>query len=396
MDDAGAISDADERALLDSIDRWLEKKVVPVAARMEQADEYPRELVADMCEMGLFGALIEPEWGGLGLSALTYSKIVARISEEWMSLTGFFNSHLMMALIVQKFGTRAQKDHWLPRFATGELRGGLALTEPDAGTDLQGIRTVARREGDDYVIDGSKLWITNSLEGDCLAILVKTDPDAEPRHHGMTMLVAETRDPVTGQSAAGVHRGRPLPKLGYRGIDTGEIGFDSFHCAAALSLIGGEEGKGFLMATGGLEIGRVNVAARGVGIARKALRESVAYAQVRKTMGKPIAQHQAIQLKLGEMAAKTRASELLVEDAARAYDRGGRVDLEAGMAKWFATETAFEVATEAMRIFGANGYSKEYPIERLYRDAPLLIIGEGTNEMQRIIIARQLIARNPV
>jgi len=393
---AAAITEADERALLDAIDRWLEKKVAPVAAALEDADEHPAALVDDMCEMGLFGALIEPRYGGLGLSALTYSKIVARISEEWMSLTGFFNSHLMMALIVQKFGTQRQKDHWLPAFATGELRGGLALTEPGAGTDLQGISTTARREGETYRINGSKLWITNAIEGDVLAVLVKTDPDAQPRHLGMSMLIAQTRDPATGESAPGIHRGRKLPKLGYRGIDTGEIGFYDFVCDAELCLVGGEEGKGFVMATGGLEIGRVNVAARGVGIARRALKESVAYAQMRKTMGKPIAQHQAIQLKLGEMAAKTRASELLVEDAARAYDRGGRIDLEAGMAKWFATETAFEVATEAMRIFGANGYSKEYPIERLYRDAPLLIIGEGTNEMQRIIIARRLIAQNPV
>lgn len=390
------ISEADEQALLDAIDRWLEKKVAPVAARYEQADEYPTELVRDMCEMGLFGALIEPQWGGLGLPAITYSKIVARISEEWMSLTGFFNSHLMMALIVQKFGTPAQKDHWLPRFATGELRGGLALTEPDAGTDLQGIRTTARRDGDVYRINGSKLWITNAIEGDILAVLVKTDPGAEPRHRGMSMLIAPTRDPATGKQAEGVSRGGKLPKLGYRGIDTGAISFDDAPVDARLGLVGGEEGKGFLMATGGLEIGRVNVAARGVGIARRALKEAVAYAQVRQTMGKPIAQHQAIQLKLGEMAAKTRAAELLVEDAARAYDRGGRVDLEAGMAKWFATETAFEVATESMRIHGAYGYSKEFPIERLYRDAPLLMIGEGTNEMQRIIIARQLIARNPV
>ena len=392
----GAISEADERALLDSIDRWLEKKVAPVASKYEQADEYPRELVDDMCEMGLFGALIEPQWGGLGLNALTYSRIVARISEEWMSLTGFFNSHLMMALIVQKFGTPAQKDHWLPRFATGELRGGLALTEPDAGTDLQGIRTVARRDGDDYVVNGPKLWITNALEGDILAVLVKTDPEANPRHRGMTMLICPTRDMATEAELPGVVRGKKLPKLGYRGIDTGPITFDNYRVDAAMGLVGGEEGKGFLMATGGLEIGRVNVAARGVGIARRALKEAVAYAQTRTTMGKPIAQHQAIQLKLGEMAAKTRASELLVEDAARAYDKGGRVDLEAGMAKWFATETAFEVATESMRIHGAYGYSKEYPIERLYRDAPLLMIGEGTNEMQRIIIARQLIARNPV
>ena len=392
---APTISEADERALLDSIDRWLTRKVAPVAAKYEQADEYPTELVHDMCEMGLFGALIEPQYGGLGLPATTYSRIVARISEEWMSLTGFFNSHLMMALIVQKFGTQAQKEHWLPQFATGEIRGGLALTEPDAGTDLQGIRTTARRVGDNYHINGAKLWITNAIEGDILAVLVKTDPGATPRHRGMTMLIVPTRDKETGGEMPGVVRGNKLPKLGYRGIDTGGISFDDAPVDARLGLVGGEEGKGFLMATGGLEIGRVNVAARGVGIARRALKEAVAYAQIRQTMGKPIAQHQAIQLKLGEMAAKTRAAELLVEDAARAYDRGGRVDFEAGMAKWFATETAFEVATEAMRIFGANGYSKDYPIERLYRDAPLLMIGEGTNEMQRIIIARQLIARNP-
>ena len=390
------ISDDDERALLDSIDRWLEKKVAPVAAKFEHADEYPQELVDDMIEMGLFGALIEPEYGGLGLSALTYSRIVARISEEWMSLTGVFNSHLMMALVVQKFGTQLQKDHWLPKFATGELRGGLGLTEAAAGTDLQGIHSVARREGDDYVVNGSKLWITNVIEGDILALLVKTDPEAQPRHRGMTMLIVPTRDMQTRGDLAGVTRGRKLQKLGYKGIDTGEISFEDYRCDAALSLVGGEEGKGFLMATGGLEIGRVNVAARAVGVARRALKEAVAYAQMRKTMGKPIAEHQAIQIKLGTMAAKTRAAELLVDDAARAYDRGGRVDMEAGMAKWFASETAFECATEAMRIFGANGYSQDYPIERLYRDAPLMMIGEGSNEMQLIIIARQLIARNRV
>ena len=390
------ISEADERALLDSVARWLKQKVAPVAAELEEKDIYPADLVEDIKAMGLMGALIAPEYGGLGLSALTYARLVALVSEEWMSLTGVFNSHLMMAIIVQRYGTKAQKDYWLPKFASGELRGGLALTEPDAGTDLQGIRTRARRVGDKYVIDGGKLWITNSIEGDVLAILVKTDPEAEPRHRGISILICPTRDMKTGKEIAGVKRGRKLPKLGYRGIDTGEIGFVAAECDAELGLVGGEEGQGFYQATNGLEIGRVNVAARGVGIARKALRESVAYAQQRHTMGKPIAEHQAIQLKLGEMATKTRAAELLVEDAARAYDNGGRIDMEAGMAKYFATETAFEVASEAMRIFGANGYSKEYPIERLYRDAPLLIIGEGTNEMQRIIIARQLVKRNQI
>ena len=391
------IDPAEERLILDSIEKWLEQKVKPVAHQLEHDDEYPSELVEDMKELGLFGALIDPEYGGLGLSATTYAKIVTRISEEWMSLTGIFNSHLMMAQIVQRFGTDTQKAYWLPRFATGEIRGGLALTEPDAGTDLQGIRTVARREGDTYVVNGAKTWISNAIQGHCVALLVKTDPTAEPRYKGMSMLITPTKtDPETGGPLAGVKNGRKLEKLGYKGIDSGELIYEDYVCDAELSLVGGEEGHGFFMATGGLEIGRINIAARSVGIARRALNESVAYSQVRKTMGKPICQHQAIQLKLGEMGAKTRAAELLVEDAARAYDGGERIDMEAGMAKWFASETALEVATEAMRIHGGYGYSKEYPIERLYRDAPLMCIGEGTNEMQRIIIAKQLIKRNPV
>lgn len=390
------ISDADERLILDAIDKWLEQKVKPVAMQLEHDDEYPAALVEDMKELGLFGALIAPEYGGLGLTATTYSKIVTRIAEEWMSLTGIFNSHLMMGVIVERFGTQVQKDYWLPKFAAGELRGGLGLTEPDAGTDLQGIRTVAKRRGDKYVINGAKTWISNAIEGHCVALLVKTDPDAEPRHKGMTMLIVPKIDPETREPLAGVKNGRKLEKLGYKGIDSGEFIFEDYECDAELSLVGGQEGQGFYIATGGLAIGRINVAARGVGIARRALRESVAYAQVRKTMGKPICEHQAIQLKLGEMAAKTRAAELLVADAARAYDTGERIDLEAGMAKYFASETALEVATEAMRIHGAYGYSKEYPIERLFRDAPLLCIGEGTNEMQRIIIAKQLVKQNPV
>ncbi len=393
---SGKLSDSDDQLILDAIGKWLDQKVTPVAMQLEHDDEYPRELVEDMVELGLFGALIDPEYGGLGLSATTYSKIVALISEEWMSLTGIFNSHVMMALIVQRYGTTEQKEYWLPKFACGELRGGLGLTEPDAGTDLQGIRTVAKRSGDNYVVNGTKTWISNAIEGHCVALLVKTDPDAEPRYKGMTMLIAPKIDPATRQALPGIRNGRKLEKLGYKGIDSGEFVFEDYECSAALSLVGGEEGQGFYMATGGLEIGRINVAARGVGIARRALRESVAYAQVRKTMGKPICEHQAIQLKLGEMATKTRAAELLVADAARAYDSGERVDLEAGMAKYFASETATEVAFEAMRIHGAYGYSKEYPIERLYRDAPLLCIGEGTNEMQRIIIAKQLVKRNPV
>ena len=389
------ISEADERAILDAIDKWIENKVAPVAMRLEHDDEWPAELVEDMKALGLFGALIEPEYGGLGLSASTYARIVIRIAEEWMSLTGIFNSHLMMALVVQKFGTQKQKDYWLPRFATGDMRGGLGLTEPDAGTDLQAIRTTAKRDGDDYVVNGAKTWISNAIQGHVCALLVKTDTEIQPRHKGISMLITPKIDPDTGAARAGIRNGKKLEKLGYKGIDSGEFIFEDYRCPADLSLIGGEEGKGFVMATGGLEIGRINVAARSVGIARRALKESVKYAQIRRTMGKPIAEHQAIQLKLGEMAAKTRAAELLVEDAAKAFDAGGRIDMEAGMAKYFASETAVEVATEAMRIHGGYGYSKEYVIERLYRDAPLMCIGEGTNEMQRIIIARQLVARNP-
>ena len=390
------ITDADERAFLDAIDKWIEKKVRPVAMQLEHGDIWPADLVDDMAELGLFGAIIDPEYGGLGLSATTYSRIVMRIAEEWMSLTGIFNSHLMMATVVQRFGTRKQKDYWLPRFVTGEMRGGLGLTEPDAGTDLQAIRTVAARDGSDYVVTGTKTWISNAIMGHCCALLVKTDPEAQPRHKGMSMLIVSKIDPETKAPLPGVSNGKKLEKLGYKGIDSGEFIFDGYRCDAELSLVGGEEGKGFAMATGGLEIGRVNIAARSVGIAKRALRESVAYAQTRKTMGKPIAEHQAIQLKLGDMAARTRAAELLVEDAARAFDAGGRVDMEAGMAKYFASETAVEVATEAMRIHGGYGYSKEYVIERLYRDAPLMCIGEGTNEMQRIIIAKQLVARNKI
>lgn len=390
------ITDADERAFLDAIDKWIEKKVRPVAMELEHGDIWPADLVDDMAELGLFGAIIDPEYGGLGLSATTYSRIVMRIAEEWMSLTGIFNSHLMMATVVQRFGTRKQKDYWLPRFVTGEMRGGLGLTEPDAGTDLQAIRTVAARDGSDYVVTGTKTWISNAIMGHCCALLVKTDPEAQPRHKGMSMLIVSKIDPETKAPLPGVSNGKKLEKLGYKGIDSGEFIFDGYRCDAELSLVGGEEGKGFAMATGGLEIGRVNIAARSVGIAKRALRESVAYAQTRKTMGKPIAEHQAIQLKLGDMASRTRAAELLVEDAARAFDAGGRIDMEAGMAKYFASETAVEVATEAMRIHGGYGYSKEYVIERLYRDAPLMCIGEGTNEMQRIIIAKQLVARNKI
>ena len=378
-------SDEDEALILDSIDQFLERDVKPVAHDLEAADEYPSEIADKMAELGLYGATISPEYGGLGLSAGTYVKIVERMSAVWMSVTGLYNAHLIMAAAVERFGTDDQKSAWLPRFATGELRGGVALTEPDCGTDLQGIRTKAVRDGDDYVIDGNKMWITNSLEGNVLAVLVKTDPNANPAHKGMSLLLTE--------KSAG-YEGRKLDKLGYRGIDTGELQFDGVRVPAE-NLIGGEEGRGLQQILAGLELGRINVAARGVGLARACLDESLAYAQNRKTFGKPICQHQAIQIKLADMATRVEASQALVERAAAAYDTGQRCDMEAGMAKLFATEAALENSLEAMRIHGAYGYSKEFNIERYYRDAPLLAIGEGTNELQRIIIARQLVERHP-
>ena len=375
-----------EAEILDAIEKWLARDVRPHVLKFDHADEYPHEMVEQMKQLGLFGATIPQEFGGLGLSATTYAKIVEKIAETWMSLSGIFNSHLIMAACVARMGTPEQKAEWLPRFASGEIRGGLALTEPDAGTDLQAIRSRARRDGDHYVVNGTKTWISNGIHGSCFALLVKTDPDAEPRHKGMTMFLAEKGE--------GFRVSRKLEKLGYKGIDSAELVFEDYRIPAD-RLIGGIEGRGMQAALGGLELGRINIAARGCGIASAALRDSVQYSQIRKTMGKPICEHQAIQLKLGEMATKLQAARLLTYDAARAYDRGERCDMEAGMAKFFASETAVENALEAMRIHGGYGYSKEYAIERYFRDAPLMCIGEGTNEIQRIIIAKQLIERNP-
>ena len=378
--------DEQEALILQSVDRFLERDVRPVVHALEAADTYPAAIVEKLKTLGLFGATIAPEFGGLGLPAVTYARIVERMSAVWMSVPGLFNSHLIMAAAVERHGTAEQKRRYLPRFASGELRGGLALTEPDCGTDLQAIRTHARREGDHYVVNGAKTWITNSAEGQILAVLVKTDPRAEPAHKGMSLLLIE--------KGPGFKVVRKLDKLGYRGIDTAELLFEDCRVPAA-NLVGTSEGRGLQQVLGGLELGRINVAARGAGLARACLEESLRYAQQRKTFGKPIAEHQAIQIKLADMATRVQAARLLTEAAARAYDGGGRCDLEAGMAKLYATEAALENSLEAMRIHGAYGYSKEFNIERYYRDAPLLAIGEGTNELQRIIIARELVKRNP-
>ena len=375
----------EERALFDTIDRWLDTKVRPVVRHHDHGDIYPVEIVEQMKDLGLFGATIGQAYGGLGLPATTYAKIVMRITDVWMAITGIFNSHLIMAAAVERFGTEEQKQLWLPRFASGEIRGGLALTEPDCGTDLQAIRTTARRHGDRYLINGTKTWITNGIEGSCFALLVKTDPAAEPRHRGMSLFLAPKK--------AGFRVGKKIEKLGYKAIDSAELVFDDYELDAS-HLIGGVEGQGFQQATGGLELGRINVAARGVGLAEGALRLACEYAQLRRTFGKPIAEHQAIQLKIGEMVTRARAARLLTLDAAQAYDRGERCDMEAGMAKYFASEAAVENSLESMRIHGGYSYSKEFDIERYFRDAPLMCIGEGTNEMQRIIISKQWIKRS--
>lgn len=384
---AGAPTSDDEREILDTIERWVQRELAPVARRFDHADEYPEEIVGQMKELGLFGATIHQDYGGLGLSATTYARIVMSMASVWMAPVGIFNSHLIMAACVQRAGTEEQKRQWLPRFASGELRGGIGLTEPNAGTDLQGIRTVARRDGDHYVINGTKTWITNGVYGSTFGVLVKTDPEAQPRHRGMSMFIC--------QKGPGFAHSKKIKKLGYKSIDSAELVFDNFRVPAA-NLIGGVEGKGFLQAVGGLELGRINVAARGAGIAAGALRDALRYAQERQTFGKAIAQHQAIQLKLADMATRVEAAKLLIEQAARKYDSGERCDIEASMAKLFASEAGVENSLEAMRIFGGYSYSTDFNVERYYRDAPLMCIGEGTNEMQRIIIARQLLERNPL
>jgi len=379
------MAESNEQIILDAVDSFLDKEVRPVAKSLELADEYPTDIVEKMKVLGLFGATVPEQYGGLGLSAGIYAHIVERVSAVWMSISGIFNSHLIMCAAIAKFASDAQKERFLPRLARGELRGGIALTEPDCGTDLQAVRTRATLEGDEYVINGTKQWITNAVEGNVLLVLVKTDPNTQPRHRGMSLLVVE--------KASG-YRAVKLAKLGYRGIDTGEVQFADVRVPAN-NLVGNKEGRGLQQILSGLALGRINVAARGVGVARASLDASLRYAQQRQTFGQPISEHQAIQIKLADMATRVEAARLLTDRAAAAYDGGERCDLEAGMAKLFATEAAVENSMEALRIHGAYGYSPDNEVERYYRDAPLLAIGEGTNELQRIIIARQLVERNP-
>jgi alkylation response protein AidB-like acyl-CoA dehydrogenase len=377
----------DQQEFVDAIETWVEKELRPVARKYDLADEYPQDIVDQMKELGLFGATIGEQYGGLGLSAWTYAQIVVKVASVWMAPSGIFNSHLIVAAAIERNGTEAQKAKYLPIMATGEFRGSLGLTEPNAGSDLQAIRTTAKLEGDHYVVNGNKTWITNSLHGNFTLLLVKTDPQADPRHKGMSMLIAE-KGP--GYNVVG-----KLKKMGYRAIDTCELNFDNYHVPVE-NLLGGVEGKGFAQTAGGLELGRINVAARGAGIAEGALKHSLRYAQERSAFGKPIAQHQAIQLKLADMVTQVEGAKHLIEAAARKYDKGERCDLEAAMAKLAGSEAGVFCAQEAMRIFGGYSYSVEYEIERFYRDCMLMVIGEGSNEILRQVIAKQLIERHRI
>jgi alkylation response protein AidB-like acyl-CoA dehydrogenase len=386
------MSVAERTEIVSTIRDWVDREVIPVASELEHADAYPDELVEQMKELGLFGVIIPEEHGGLGLDLTTYALIQIELSRGWMSLSGVLNTHFLSAWMIEQYGTEEQRRSHLPRMATGDLRAAYSMTEPHAGSDVQAIRTRAVREGEEYVITGRKTWATNGLRAGMITLLAKTDPDAEPPHRGMTAFLLEKEADVS--ELPGLTIPPPLRKLGYKGVESTEFFFDGFRTSAT-SVLGGEAGigEGFKYFMGAIELGRVNIAARGVGIATRAFEEAIRYAQEREAFGKPIAQHQAIQLKLAQMATKIEAARLLTMQAAERKDAGERADLEAGMAKLFATETASEVALEAMRVHGGYGYSQEFVVERLYRDAPVLILGEGSNEIQQLVIARRLLER---
>ena len=375
----------DQQEILLAVRSFVDREVIPAARELEPKDEYPFELVERMKELGLFGANIPEIYGGLDLDYVTYAMIFEEVSRGWMGAAGILGTHSVMCDVLARFGTEEQKQRILPKLATGEHRGGLALSEPDAGSDVQRIRTVAKRDGDDYVLNGSKMWVTNGRHGDTFALLAKTDPDATPAYKGMTAFIVEKGNP-------GFNISRDIEKCGYKGVETCEIVFEDFRVPAS-NLIGGTEGQGFKQIMTGLESERINVAARGLGIARAAFEDALHYAQHRVTFGKPICQHQAIQTKRADMATKLEAARLLTYSAAEKKNRGERCDLEVGMAKLFATETAQEVALDSMRIHGGYGYAKDLAVERYYRDAPLLIVGGGTNEIQRILIAKGLVEK---
>ncbi len=381
----------EQREIVAAVRAFVEKEVYPVAEDLEQRDEFPEAIVDQMKEMGLFGLTVPEEYGGAGLDLLTYALVGVELSRGWMSLSGIMNTHFMAIYLLKKYGSDEQRQRWLPRMATGELRAALSMSEPGAGSDVQSIqcRAVLDEAAGEYVVNGQKMWVTNGLRAGLVVLLCKTDPTADPPHRGMTVLYVE-KEP-DARSDGGITVPPSIEKMGYHGVETTELVFEDHRVPVANRL--GEEGDGFRQIMDGIEVGRVNVSARAVGLATRAFEEAIAYAQERVAFGKPIAQHQMIQEKLADMGTKLEASRLMLVQAARKKSAGVRADLEAGMAKYFCTEACHEIVTEALRIHGGYGYSAEYTIERLYRDAPFLLIGEGTSEIQKLVIARQLLER---
>jgi len=376
----------EEAAIVSLVGEFVDREVRPVAQELDHTNTYPDKLIEQMKQLGIFGLAIPEPWGEAQVSAQCYAAVTEELARGWMSLAGAMGGHTVVAKLLVAYGTREQQDTYLPRMATGEVRATMALTEPGGGSDLQALRTTAHRDGDEYVVNGSKTWITNARRSQLVALLCKTDPAADPAHRGISILLVE-------QGTRGFHVSRDLPKLGYKGVESCELAFDDVRVPVS-ALLGGAEGHGFAQMMRGLEIGRIQVASRALGVGRAALEDSLRYAQEREAFGQPIWRHQSIGNYLADMATKLEAARQLVLYAARRYDAGGRADLEAGMAKLFASETAMEVALNAMRIHGGYGYSTEFDIERYFRDAPLMIVGEGTNEIQRTVIARELIKRH--
>ncbi len=390
----------EQRAITEMVHQFADEQILPNAEHFDHEDEFPEAIVEQMKELGLFGVTIPEEYGGMGLDLTTYAMIVEELSRGWISISGVINTHFIGSYLLGKFGTEEQRQKYLPRMATGEIRAAFSLSEPELGSDVQAIKTSAKKDGDHYEINGQKMWVTNGLRSTLVFVLVKTDPDAEPRHKGFTCFIAEKEPGVSENTGdyAGLTVPPQIKKLGYKGVESTELVFDGYRCPAE-NILGGEEAglnAGFGQMMDALEVGRVNVAARGVGIAQRALELALRYSQERKTFGKPIAQHQAIEFKLADMATQVEAARLLTRKAARLKDAGVRSDLEAGMAKLFASEAGHFCVEQSLRIHGGYGYSKEYEIERLYRDAPLLLIGEGTSEIQKMVIGRTLLKRNKI
>lgn len=380
-----------QKEIVGTVRDFVEKAVIPVADDMEHKDEYPEAIVEQMKEMGLFGLNIPEEYGGIGESLTTYALCVVELARGWMSLSGVLNTHFMANYLIGKFGTEEQRQKHLPKMATGEIRCALAMSEPEAGSDVQAIRTKAVKDGDDYVVNGQKMWLTNGLRSGIVMTLVKTDTETDPPHKGMSLLIIE-KTPGEPKPSPGLDVGKNIEKMGYKGVETTEMTFDDYRCPQT-QLLGTEEGKGFGQVLDGMELGRVNVAARAVGVSTRAFEEAIKYSQERKAFGKPICQHQAIQMHLADMATKLEAARLLMLQASTKKDAGERSDLEAGMAKLFASEACHDITLAALRVHGGYGYSKEFTVERLYRDAPFLLIGEGTSEIQKQVIARRLLEK---